>query len=146
MNSKPYSGKTAVVYDRDITGLGGGDREALAFAKMLTSYGFSTQVVTNVLPIPSEERIATAFGDEFEGVVIKHVEISEMAKVNGSMRRRSLSTLVVPAEGRVEFKPCQLHLLLKQRKKNLPAGEKVDLIFTFRSGARQTVTVSVINL
>ena len=80
MNSKPHSGKTAVVYDRDITGLGGGDREALAFAKMLTSYGFSTQVVTNVLPIPSEERIATAFGDEFEGVAIKHVEISEMAE------------------------------------------------------------------
>jgi hypothetical protein len=60
---KQYSGKKAVVYDRDITGLGGGDREALAFAKMLTSYGFSTQVVTNVLPILSEERIATAFGD-----------------------------------------------------------------------------------
>jgi glycosyltransferase involved in cell wall biosynthesis len=80
MNSKPHSGKTAVVYDRDITGLGGGDREALAFAKMLTSYGFSTQVVTNVLPIPSEERIATAFGDEFDGVAIKHVEISEMAE------------------------------------------------------------------
>jgi cytochrome oxidase Cu insertion factor (SCO1/SenC/PrrC family)/copper(I)-binding protein len=81
-----------------------------------------------------------------ESDVFESVEISEMAKVNGSMRRRSLSTLVVPAEGRVEFKPGQLHLLLKQRKKNLPAGEKVDLIFTFRSGSRQTVTVSVINL
>ena len=65
MNTQPYSGKIAVVYDRDITGLGGGDREALAFAKMLDSYGFETQVVTNVLPIPSAERIATAFGDEF---------------------------------------------------------------------------------
>lgn len=78
MNTQPYSGKTAVVYDRDITGLGGGDREALAFAKMLDSYGFETQVVTNVLPIPSEERIATAFGDEFGDVEIKYVDMAEM--------------------------------------------------------------------
>ena len=78
MNAQPYSGKTAVVYDRDITGLGGGDREALAFAKMLDSYGFETQVVTNVLPIPSAERIATAFGDEFGDVEIKHVDMAEM--------------------------------------------------------------------
>ena len=75
---KQYSGKKAVVYDRDITGLGGGDREALAFAKMLQSFGFETQVVTNVLPLPSKERIAAAFGDEFEGVDLRHVEMSEM--------------------------------------------------------------------
>ena len=78
MNTQPYSGKIAVVYDRDITGLGGGDREALAFAKMLDSYGFETQVVTNVLPVPSAERIATAFGDEFGDVEIKHVDMAEM--------------------------------------------------------------------
>jgi glycosyltransferase involved in cell wall biosynthesis len=45
---------------------------------MLDSYGFETQVVTNVLPVPSAERIATAFGDEFSDVEIKHVDMAEM--------------------------------------------------------------------
>lgn len=72
-----YSGKKAVVYDRDITGLGGGDREALAFAKMLESFGFDTRVLTNVLPLPSKERIAIAFGDEFAEVEMIQVDEEE---------------------------------------------------------------------
>lgn len=75
----------------------------------------------------------------------KSVEICEMAKVDGSIRRRSLTALVIPAGGRVELKPGQLHLLLKARQKNLPAGEKVDLTLTFQSGAQQTIAVRVIN-
>ncbi len=68
-----------------------------------------------------------------------------MAKVNGSMRRRILTELVIPAGGRVELKPGQLHLLFKERQEDLPAGEKVDLTLTFNSGAHQMITLSVID-
>jgi protein SCO1/2 len=77
--------------------------------------------------------------------LFKSVEICEMAKVDGSVRRQSLTELVIPAGGRVELKPGELHLLLKGRLGNLPAGEMVDLTLTFRSGAQQMIAVRVID-
>jgi len=74
----------------------------------------------------------------------KSVEISEMVKIDGLMKRRTLTALVIPAGGSVELKPGQLHLSFKGRKGNLPAGEKVDLTLTFDSGGQQTITLSVI--
>ena len=75
----------------------------------------------------------------------KSVEICEMAKVKGSTRRGTLTSVVIPAGERVELKPGKLHLLLKERQVKLPTGEMVDLTLTFRSGAQQTVSVRVIN-
>ena len=73
------------------------------------------------------------------------VEICEMIKVNGSMRRPSLNELPIPAGGRVELDPGNLHLLLKERQEKLSAGDKVDLTLNFDSGAKQTIIIRVID-
>jgi copper(I)-binding protein len=75
----------------------------------------------------------------------RSVEICEMAKVDGSMKRQSLTELVIPAGGRVELKPGRLHLLLKGRQEKLVAGENIDLTLTFNSGSQQKITVHVLD-
>ena len=76
----------------------------------------------------------------FESVVI-----SEMAKINGTMRRQTLPELVISAGKLTVLEPGGIHLTLRGRKVPLAAGDKIDLTLMFETGAQQAITLSVID-
>lgn len=51
------------------------------------------------------------------------------------MKMRRLSSIEIPADGRLSFAPGGLHLMLIDPKKPLVAGDKVHLRLEFASGA-----------
>ncbi len=71
------------------------------------------------------------------------IELHEMAMVDGLMKMRELTEVVVPAGGQARFEPGGRHLMLKRPLRHLTAGDTVDLTLTFRSGRKQAVSVRV---
>ncbi len=80
---------------------------------------------------------------KLDSPAFEQVELHEMAMVDGLMKMRELTAVVVPAGGQARFEPRGRHLMLKGPERHLTAGETVDLTLTFRSGRRQTVSVKV---
>lgn len=70
------------------------------------------------------------------------VEIHEMSMKNGVMKMRMLQTLELPAGKDVKLAPGGLHLMLIDLKKQLKAGDNVDIALTFKQGD-QTSTLTV---
>jgi copper(I)-binding protein/cytochrome oxidase Cu insertion factor (SCO1/SenC/PrrC family) len=73
----------------------------------------------------------------------ENIEVHEMATVDGFMKMREITHLVIPAKGQVQFAPGGMHLMLKVPQQHLTTGQKVDLTLTFESGKKQTVSVKV---
>lgn len=82
---------------------------------------------------------------EIQSSAFESVVISEMTKSNGAMRRQSLPELVIPAGKPIILEPGGMHLRLGGRKMPLDVGDKIDLILMFETGARQTITLRVID-
>ena len=81
---------------------------------------------------------------KLESPVFDRVEIHEMAMVDGLMKMRELTEVVVAAGGGLaRFEPGGSHLMLKGPKRHLTAGHTVELTLIFRSGVKQTVSVKV---
>jgi len=74
----------------------------------------------------------------------KKVEIHSMLMENGMMSMERQSTLTIPANGTVKLEPGGYHLMLIGPKKRLQAGEKIDVLFKFKSGKRQSVSLPVL--
>ncbi len=71
-------------------------------------------------------------------------ELHEMAMVDGMMKMRELTEVVIPAGGgTARFEPSGKHLMLKGPKQHLTEGQSVELSLIFQSGKRQTVSVRV---
>ena len=71
------------------------------------------------------------------------VEIHEMAPVDGMMKMREVSSLVIPSTGQASLAPGGKHLMMMMPVRHFKVGEKVDMTLTFESGRTQAVTVPV---
>lgn len=71
------------------------------------------------------------------------VEVHEMAMVDGLMEMREIDGLVVPAQGQVQLAPGGMHLMLKGPREHFASGQRLDMVLTFDSGSRQTVSLMV---
>jgi protein SCO1/2 len=71
------------------------------------------------------------------------VEVHEMARVDGLMKMRELTDLVIPANEQARFAPGGKHLMMKRPSQHFQVGDAVDLTLIFKSGRQQTVSVNV---
>lgn len=78
-----------------------------------------------------------------ESEAYEKIEVHEMTTVDGFMKMREITNLVIPAKGQVQFAPGGMHLMLKKPQQHLTTGQKVDLTLTFESGKKQTVSITV---
>lgn len=76
--------------------------------------------------------------DAFESI-----DIHEMASADGLMTMREIKGLVIPARGRVELAPGSKHLMMRNPRKDIVAGQKIEFTLNFESGSSQTVSVAV---
>jgi copper(I)-binding protein len=82
---------------------------------------------------------------KMESKAFEQIEMHEMTTVDGMMSMREFTDLVIPANGDFRFAPGGSHLMLKKPRRNLAAGQKVEITLTFDSGKQQTVSVIVAN-
>ena len=78
-----------------------------------------------------------------ESPVFEKVELHEMAMVDGLMKMREVTAMVVPAGGQARFEPGGRHLMLRGPQQHLTEGQRADMTLTFRSGMQQTISVDV---
>ena len=78
-----------------------------------------------------------------ESPVAAHVEMHSMTTVNGVMQMRQLSSVEVPAKGRLQFTPGGLHVMLIDLKQPLREGDRFPLTLVFRSAGRLQVEAVV---
>ena len=80
---------------------------------------------------------------KMENEVFDNIEVHEMTVVDGLMDMHEVSNIVIPAKGQIQFEPGGKHLMLKGPREHLSKGQTVDLILTFKSGKKQTVSINV---
>lgn len=78
-----------------------------------------------------------------ESATFSNIEVHEMATVDGLMEMREITDLVIPAKGKIQFKPGGKHLMLMGPQTRLTAGQRVELQLIFKSGQKQTLSVEV---
>jgi copper(I)-binding protein/cytochrome oxidase Cu insertion factor (SCO1/SenC/PrrC family) len=78
-----------------------------------------------------------------ESKAFDYVEVHEMAQIDGLMEMREIDRLVIPAKAQAELAPGGKHLMMSGPREPLEAGQRVDLVLTFDSGVKQTVSVRV---
>jgi copper(I)-binding protein/cytochrome oxidase Cu insertion factor (SCO1/SenC/PrrC family) len=78
-----------------------------------------------------------------ESRAFDYVEVHEMAQVDGLMEMREIDQLVIPAKAQAELAPGGKHLMMSGPRRPLEAGQRVDLVLTFDSGVKQTVSVRI---
>jgi copper(I)-binding protein/cytochrome oxidase Cu insertion factor (SCO1/SenC/PrrC family) len=108
-------------------------READAKAKV--NAGYMTLVNVDAEDVTLVKVESEAFED---------IEVHEMTTVDGFMKMREVTNLVIPAKGQVQLAPGGMHLMLKTPQQHLTTGQNVDLTLTFRSGKEQTVSIKVV--
>ena len=107
-------------------------REAHAEAKV--NAGYMTLVNTG-----SEEVTLV----KVESEAFYTIEVHEMIRVDGMMKMREVTDMVIPARGQIQFEPGGKHLMLIGPKQHVSTGQKVDMTLTFKSGKKQAVSVNV---
>lgn len=78
-----------------------------------------------------------------ESDAFESIDIHEMASTDGLMTMREIKGLVIPASGRVELAPGSKHLMMRNPRTNIVAGQKIEITLNFESGSSQTVYVAV---
>ncbi len=71
------------------------------------------------------------------------VELHQTTMSGGMMQMSPVKDITVPAGGQTELKPGSYHVMLIGLKRELKAGEKLDLTLTFDKGAAMKVTANV---
>jgi copper(I)-binding protein/cytochrome oxidase Cu insertion factor (SCO1/SenC/PrrC family) len=107
-------------------------REAHAAAKV--NAGYMTLVNTG----PEEVTLVKVESEAFDTI-----EVHEMIRVDGLMKMREVTDMVIPARGQIQFEPGGKHLMLMGPQEHLTTGQKVEITLTFESGKKQTVSVKV---
>ena len=83
-----------------------------------------------------------------ETTIASSVEIHSMKMTNGVMKMRMLNELPISAGKPEKLAPGGFHLMLFDLKKQLIAGEKIDVTLTFRDNAgkltQQQLTLPII--
>ncbi len=80
---------------------------------------------------------------KIESETFEKIEMHEMVTVDGLMTMREVTDLNIPASGQTQFAPGGKHLMLRAPLQKLTAGQQVEMILTFKSGAQQMVSVKV---
>ena len=80
---------------------------------------------------------------KMENESFDNIEVHEMTVIDGLMEMHKISNLVIPAKGQMQFEPGGKHLMLKGPHEHLSKGQTVDMILTFKSGKKQTVSINV---
>ena len=78
-----------------------------------------------------------------ESDAFESIDIHEMVSADGLMTMREIKGLVIPASGRVELAPGGKHLMMRNPRTNIVAGQKIEFTLNFESGSSQTVSVAV---
>lgn len=78
-----------------------------------------------------------------ESPVAREVQMHTSYSEGGMMRMRPVATLEIPAQGRVQFKPGGLHLMLIGLKQPLKEGEHIGLTLVFQNAGPVHVDVIV---
>jgi copper(I)-binding protein len=71
------------------------------------------------------------------------VELHESYEESGMMMMRPITKLGVPAGGKLEMKPGGYHLMLINLKRELKAGQVIDLILVLQKAGRIPVKAKV---
>jgi len=71
------------------------------------------------------------------------IEVHEMKRVDGFMKMREVTDMVITANSQIQLEPGGWHLMMMGPKQHLSTGEEVDLTLTFKSGKKQRVSVKV---
>ncbi|MFL0810347.1 MAG: copper chaperone PCu(A)C [Agarilytica sp.] len=86
----------------------------------------------------ADVEIASASSKAFE-----KVEFHEMAMVDGMMEMRELKGLIIASGDQLKFEPGGKHLMMKEPKQAIKAGQVIDIVLTFKDGSQQTLSVKV---
>jgi copper(I)-binding protein/cytochrome oxidase Cu insertion factor (SCO1/SenC/PrrC family) len=78
-----------------------------------------------------------------ESKAFKTIEAHKMASVDGLMEMHHVKDLTIPANGKIQFGPGGMHLMMMGPKEHLEKGQKVDMTLTFKSGKKQIISVLV---
>jgi protein SCO1/2 len=103
-------------------------------AKATVNAGYMTLINVG----PSDVTLVRVESPSFDAV-----EVHEMARVDGLMKMRELTDLVIPANQQARFAPGGKHLMMKKPRQHFQVGDAVDLTLIFKSGRQQTVSVNV---
>ena len=107
-------------------------REAHADAKINAGY----MTLVNV----DSEEVALV---KVESEAFESIEVHEMIRVDGFMKMREVTDMVIPAQGQAQLAPGGKHLMMMGPREHLTKGQEVVMTLTFRSGKKQTVSVKV---
>lgn len=78
-----------------------------------------------------------------QGDVARSVELHTMASNNNVMEMRPVPSVDVPSNGEVALKPGGTHIMFIGLKRDLHAGDKVDLKLTFEKAGAVNVQADV---
>lgn len=84
--------------------------------------------------------------DQLVGVRCAAAEMTELHQSKddgGMMRMQAVPVLEIPANGRVELRPGDYHLMIMGLAHALKVGDTLDLEFTFKSAGKQVVKAKV---
>lgn len=70
-----------------------------------------------------------------ESAVAREVQMHTSYSEGGMMRMRHVKSLEIPAQGRVQFQPGGLHLMLMGLQQPLKEGERIELTLVFQHAA-----------
>lgn len=71
-----------------------------------------------------------------EATVARRVQIHSMTMSSGVMQMRELSSVDVPAGGRVRFEPGGLHVMLIDLLHPLKKGDRIPMVMVFRNAGK----------
>lgn len=86
----------------------------------------------------SDRYLVSATGD-----VSEKIELHEHTQVDGMMKMRQVSEIIIPKQGQVNLKPGGYHVMLIGLKRDLQPGEQIPLVLHFKDGTQTSITAEV---
>jgi copper(I)-binding protein len=83
-------------------------------------------------------------GASSEIATTAEIHLSQM-KADGAMEMTKQESVVLPADGEVEFKPGSYHIMLVRLKQDLKKGDEITLILHFKNHEDIPLTVPVLD-
>ncbi|MCO4795130.1 MAG: copper chaperone PCu(A)C [Bacteriovoracaceae bacterium] len=105
--------------------------------------------------VPASSKMSAMFGKltnntgkdlkliEVKGTIAKNIEIHTHKKVNGVMKMRKVSSLIIPSKGSLEFKPMHEHIMFIGLKNKLDKSKKYEFTFVFDGGVELKTSATV---
>lgn len=71
------------------------------------------------------------------------VHLHQSVEQDGTTTMQPVSSVSIPAGGRVAFEPSGYHLMLMQRRKDLEVGDRVAITLIFDNGGEQSTEFTI---